>query len=179
MKKLYKNITIISLIFLFLVLILYMNNSIGVFKSKIESESRKSHKVSEEWESSKSISSNIGAVLFYGGDLEDFSYSIYLNRKGLSFGYFYTEGGSIPSIDEGVAEITYNGYGKVLISINKEKIKSIEIDDGNKKEIIEIDSGKPFTLTLPDNPGIITMYNINDNKITTCKYTVPFQEEYD
>lgn len=156
-----------------------MNNSIGVFKSKIESEARKAHKINDEWESSKSISSNIGAVLFYDSKLEALSYSIYLNRKGLSLGYFYTDGGSIPSIEECVAEFTYNGYGKVLISMNKEKIKNIEIDDGNKKEIIQINSGKPFTLTLPENPGIITMCDINDNKIPTYKDVLPFQEEYD
>lgn len=165
MKKPYKYIIGIALVLVFALLALYSNGSIGVSESKIESDARKSQKIDDNWQVSKSISYPMGALLFYDTESYGLTYSIYLNRKGLSFGYFFRSGGSRSDIKEGICEFRYDGYGRALLSMNKAKVERIEIDNGQEIKTIGIDSEKPFTLVLPENCGVVTIYDINNNTI--------------
>lgn len=165
MKKAYKYIIGIALVLVFALLALYSNGSIGVSQSKIESDARKSQKIDDNWQVSKFISYSIGALLFYNTESDDLTYSIYLNRKGFSFGYFFRNGGSRSDIKEGICEFSYCGYGRALLSMNKAKVKRIEIDNGQEIKTIDIDSEKPFTLVLPENCGSVKIYDKNNNTI--------------
>ncbi len=166
MKKAYKYVIGITLVLVFTLSALYGSGSIGVPKSKIESDARKSQKIDDNWKVSESISHPIGALLFYDTESNDLIYSIYLNRKGFSFGYFFRSGGSRSEINEGICEFRYDRYGRVLLSMNKDKVERIEIDNGQEIKTIDIDSEKPFTLVLPENCGIVTIYDINNDIIT-------------
>lgn len=163
MKKVYKYIIGIVLVLALVLLTLYNNGSIGVSETKIESDARRAHKINDNWQVSKSISYPIGVLLFYDTKSNDSTYSIYLNIKGFSYGYSFRSGGSGSKVDEGICEFNFDGYGRVLISMNKAKIERIEIDNGQEVKTITVDSEKPFTLALPGNYGIVTMYDINNN----------------
>lgn len=165
MKKTYKYVIGIALVLVFTLLTLYSNGSIGVSKSKIESDARKTQKINDNWQVTKSISHLMGALLFYDTESNDLTYSIYLNRIGFSFRYFFRSGGSRGEIKEGICEFRYDGYGCALLSKNKDKAKRIEIDNGQEIKTVDIDSDKPFTLVLPENCGIVTVYDINNNNI--------------
>lgn len=164
MKKVYKYIIGIVLVLVVAFLALYNNGSIGVSESKIESDARRAHKIDNNWQVAKSISHPIGVLLFYDPRTYDSTYSIYLNIEGFSYGYRFINGGSGIMIDKDVYELNFNGYGKALISMNNAKIERIEIDNGQEVKKIIVDSKKPFTLALPGNYNIVTMYDIN-NKI--------------
>jgi len=161
-KKLYKYIIGMLLI---LVLTLIINGTVGVFESEIESDARKLQKIDENCQVSKSIADSMGALLFYDTNKDDLTYSIYLNRKGFSFGYFFRSGGYRHEINEGICGFHFDGYGMVLLSMNKPNIERIEIDYGQEIRRIDIDSKEPFTVALPENCGSVNIYDINNNNI--------------
>jgi hypothetical protein len=165
-KKVYKCIIGIVLVLVFAFLALYNNVSIGVTESKIESDARRAHKIDDNWQVAKSISHPIGVLLFYDPKSNDSIYSIYLNIKGFSYGYRFLNGGSGIMFDKDVYEFNFDGYGKALISMNNAKIERIEIDNGQEVKKVIVDSKKPFTLALPGNYYIVTMYDVN-NKVVS------------
>lgn len=104
-------------------------------------------------------------MLFYNDARDNFTFSIYLNHPGFSFGYFFISGGATGGIDDSIKEFTYNPNGTVLISMNTKKIAKIEIDNGIEVKTINIDSTKPFTEVIPNNCGEITLIDVNGNEV--------------
>lgn len=165
MKKTHKYIIRILLVMGVITLFFYGSGNIGVSKTRIERDARKSHRIEENYEVAKSVSDTMAAMLFYHKDLDKFTYSLYLNPKGLSFGYYYRSGGSRGEIKEGICEFRYDEYGRALLSMNKEKVQRVEINNGQEIKSIDIDSEKPFSIVLPENCGIVTIYDIDNNII--------------
>lgn len=98
--------------------------------------------------------------------MSDHTFSVYVNRPGLSFGYFFRGGGSLSGVDKGIAEYTVEGYKeRAFISMNHQRVAQLEIDDGNSIQVIAIDSNKSFAIVLPINAGIITFYDVNGNAV--------------
>lgn len=164
-KKIHKFITMIIVLTILGIISLYTNGNIGVPKSRIESDARQSQKIDDSWEVAKSISNSLCAMVFYNEQCNDHTFSIYINRKGFSFGYIFRSGGSLSSIEESIYEFKLNGYGKALLSMNKVKAERIEIDNGQEIRKIDIDSEKPFTIILEENIGVVTIYDIHDKVI--------------
>ena len=94
------------------------------------------------------------------------SFSVYVNRPGLSFGYFFRGGGKLSGVQRGIAEYTVEGYNeRAFISMNQQQVTQLEIDDGNTIQVLDIDSNKPFAIVLPINAGTITFYDVNGNTV--------------
>ena len=146
--------------------VLYFNNDIGIAKSNIEEDARKSQKVSDDWEVVKYTTETMSAMLFYDESHKNHILSIYVNRKRIPFGYFFRGGGATGAIAEGVAQFYINGYKEqAFISMNRQKISKVEINNSNSIQTIAIESAKPFAFILPVNIGSVTMYDINGNII--------------
>ena len=108
----------------------------------------------------------MSALLYYSEDKSDYTASIYVNRRGFSFGYFFRNGGSILEYGTDITAFELEGYAKrAYLSMNMSQICQIEIDNGNQIESINIDSTKPFVVVLPMNNGNITFYDVNQNEI--------------
>ena len=91
---------------------------------------------------------------------------VYVNRPGLSFGFFFRGGGSHPKVERGIVEFTVEGYEeRAFISMNQQRVTQLQIDDGNSIQEISIDSNKPFAIVLPINAGTITFYDVNGNTV--------------
>lgn len=85
----------------------------------------------------------------YPQDRSDHTFSVYVNRPGLSFGYFFRGGGSLSGVERGIAEFTVDGYNeRAFISMNQPKAARLEIDDGNTVQIIDLNSDQPFAIVL-------------------------------
>ena len=98
--------------------------------------------------------------------LSDHSFSVYVNRPGLSFGYFFRGGGTLSGIQRGIVEFTVEGYNeRAFISMNQQQVQQLEIDDGNTIQVVDIDRNKPFAIVLPINAGNITFYDVNRNTV--------------
>jgi hypothetical protein len=149
---------IFSVTLIAILLLTYGN--IGVSKGDLEKNARKSHHIDPTWEVAISVNENLGALLFYDKNTFEYTYSIYLNPPGISYGYFFREGGGLIGLEEGPVQFTKE-QDSVIFSLNQDKISRIEF--GNKKlPPITIDSSKPFITFVPDYSESITMYDVND-----------------
>ena len=108
----------------------------------------------------------MAAYISYPQDRSDHTFSVYVNRPGLSFGYFFRGGGSLSGVERGIAEFTADGYNeRAFISMNQPKAARLEIDDGNTVQIIDLNSDQPFAIVLPANAGVIHFYDGNGNPV--------------
>ena len=145
---------------------LYTNNDIGKTASGIEADIRSSQKVDENWTVDGNVSKTMAAFISYPKDKSDHTFSVYVNRPGLSFGYFFLSGGDIIEVDKYVAEFVVEGYNeRAFISMNTQKIDRLEIDNGKDVQVIEIEENKPFAIILPLNSGNICFYDVNNNVV--------------
>ena len=166
-KKIFLKIVIgVVLACILFVCFLYTNNEIGVTSSKLEADIRSSQKIKDDWTVDGSVSSTMAAYISYPQDLSDHSFSVYVNRPGLSFGYFFRGGGNLSGVQRGIAEYTVEGYNeRAFISMNQQQVTQLEIDDGNTIQVLDIDSNKPFAIVLPISAGTITFYDVNGNTV--------------
>ena len=146
--------------------ILYLNNDIGIQRSKLESDVRLSQKIQDDWLTEGVSSDTMAAFISYPEDKSDHTFSVYVNRPGLSFGYFFRGGGSAGEIQEFIVEYTVEGYHeRAFVSMNKQEVERLEIDDGNSVNVTDIDSSKPFAMILPVNSGTVTFFDVNGNRV--------------
>ena len=92
----------IVLILLLAVLIVWQADIVGVSKGGLEKDARKRQNIENGWEVAQAVNEDICAMLFYDTDKADCTYSIYLTREGMSYGYFFGQGGSDAYMTEGV-----------------------------------------------------------------------------
>lgn len=162
--KIKKHIFGVFILFLFIFFVLSRQSLIGVSKSRIEEDARKSQKIEEEWSLVEYINDDITAFIFYPEDLSTHTFSIYRNRPGLSFGYFFINGGGLPRISNGIEQIN-SSEGNILLSLNKLKVSRIEVDNGLQDiEEILIEDNKPFVLVIPEGSEKISFYD-SDGKL--------------
>ena len=144
-------------------MILWKADIFGVPKSGLEKDVRETMKIDSSWESVQAVNDDLGALIFYSPEQNEYTYAVYFNRDGFSFGYFFQEGGSGPYIEEGVQEIIYESKGKVLLSMNTDGICRIVADSYATEQTIEIDPERPFAVVLPVNCGEVTLYDAAGN----------------
>lgn len=143
---------------------LYLNNDIGISSSNLEADVRSSQKIQDDWIVAGDVSDTMAAFISYPQGLNDHTFSVYVNRPGLSFGYFFRCGGDLSIVEKEIMEYTVEEYSeRAFISMNQQKVAKLTIDDGNSIQDIEIDSTKPFAIVLPTNSGSITFYDVNGN----------------
>ena len=168
--------TILSLALLAILLyfgFLYINNDIGIQGSKIESDILSSQKIDDDWHITGEVSNSMAAYISYPEDLSDHTFSVYVNRPGLSFGYFFRCGGGLGSVETSITEFTLDGYNeRAFMSMNQQKVNQLVLDDGNSPQVIEIDSSKPFAIVLPVNSGALTFYTEDGSIAEITEYSL-------
>ena len=138
---------------------LWLNNDIGLSDDRLAWDFRQSQTIQNDWHISGDITDTMAAFIAYPEDRSDHTFAVYVNRPGLSFGYFFRGGGDIVSVERAIAEYTVEGYReRAFISLNTQGVVRVEIDNGTEVEIIPLDSSKPFALVLPLNAGEVTFY---------------------
>lgn len=167
MKKVY----VIFAVFLLLLGIsaCFRFSIVGVNRDGLEGDARKSQKIDDSWQVSKSVTDDLGALLFYDKHLNYFTYSIYLNRKGFSFGYFFRSGGSTSGISNGIRAFNY-GSSAALISMNKVNVARIECVSETgliQDAVYMVEPGEPFAIAIPvtDDSMTVKIYDQNGNEI--------------
>ena len=164
-NKLMKFILCVLLICIALVGFLYLDYRIGVQKSQLETDIRSSQKINSDWIVDGTVSDTIAAFISYPDDMTHHTFSVYVNRPGLSFGYFFRGGGNLTEAN-GIAGYTVEGYNeRAFISMNRQQVECLKIDDGNSIQVIDIDSNKPFAIVLPVNAGALSFYDVDGNTV--------------
>ena len=108
---------------------LYANNDIGKTANSLEADIRQSQKILDDWIVDGSISDTMAAFISYPQDKTDHTFSVYVNRPGLSFGYFFRGGGDIVEVDDYIAEFVVEGQdnGERLATININHLNAVAI----------------------------------------------------
>ena len=170
-NKLITFILCVLLICIVFVGYLLFDYRIGVPKFQIEADIRSGQHINPDWTVDGTVSDTIAAFISYPDDMTDHTFSVYVNRPGLSFGYFFRAGGSLMVGDTGIEEYMEWGYKEsAFISMNKQQVKCVEIDDGNSIQVIDIDSNKPIAIVLPVNAGDIAFYDVDGNTVEFQKH---------
>lgn len=139
---------------------------IGVLRSKIEEDTRQSQRIDASWLVAKDVTDEMAALLFYNKELNQHTFSIYLNNDGFSYGYFFREGGSLGSIDSGIQGFSYQNKGLALLSMNSKQVTKIEMHRGQNVEVIIINPLEPFAIIIPSNVDTVTLYNSNGEDVS-------------
>ena len=155
-------LTIIALAFL----IVTQAGVIGVSKAQLEQDARQQQQISADWQAAFDADENLGALLFYDEDKKDYTYSVYSTRDGVSFGYFFDEGGKYPYIEEGVQGFVYEDKGIAFLSLNEDHVCRIIVNTGKEnEELFPVNPLKPFAVVVPLDCGQISMYDSMNNLV--------------
>jgi hypothetical protein len=144
-------------------IIIRTSGIVGVSANKVERDARKAHKISNAWEISQAINYNLCAMIFYNEALDDHTFSIYVNRNGFSFGYFFRAGGTNGAVANGINGFTFDIYGLALISMNTDNVARIELDNDIEVTRIDVNPARPFAVVIPMNCGSVMLYDVNEN----------------
>ena len=142
-------------------MIVLFTGVIGVSAGNIENDARKSQKIDSTWDGTGTSNDKIAAYIFYDTGLEYHTFSVYINRGGFSFGYFFFEGGSSSIITNGIQMLIFGENGSVILSMNKDNVAKIVYGDGEDVAEIIVDPARPFAAVIPANCGSIALYNEN------------------
>ena len=112
--------TVIGVVFVCILFVgfLYANNNIGMTSTDLEADIRSSQKIKDDWTLDGSVSNTMAAYISYPQDMNDHIFSVYVNRPGLSFGYFFRGGGTLSGIQRGIVEFTVEGYNERAYSLH-------------------------------------------------------------
>ena len=143
-----------AVILVLMLLVIRMSGIFGVRPAMLEEEARFSHSIEDTWLCATSEPTDqMAAMLFYSPERDDFTYSIYVNRPGLSFGWFFRGGGSTVEVEANIAEYTVEGYtSRAYVSMNTQRIKRVLF--GNDT-MLELDPDKPFALVVSPELGSV------------------------
>ncbi len=172
MEKKKKIIFFVVICIAALFVIVLSSGVLGVPARNIEQDARRNQKIDRAWAVSIATNDRLGAMLFYNEMLDDYVYSIYVNREGFSFGYFFRSGGSASStigsgdsIMDGVHGFAYGTNGSAIISMNKSRVAEISLDNGIHVTRIDIDPTKPFAAVIPVNVDSVALYDVNGDVV--------------
>lgn len=147
-------------------LIVWQADVLGVSGGKLEQDARKNQNIESSWDVVQDINENMCAMLFFDEDMDDCAYSIYLSREGMSFGYFFGQGGFDAYMSDGVKGVIFEDKGIALLSMNHDNVSKVVVDDTAGEKVISVDPHKPFAIVLPIDCGEITIYDEQDNIVT-------------
>ena len=137
-----------------------LRGDIGVSASKLEADVRRGQHIDSSWVTEGEVSEEMAAYISYPPDRTDHTYSIYVNRPGWSFGYFFRCGGDLVETEKYITEYRLDGYNeRVFISMNQQKAAYYTYDGADSMQTAELDSTKPFAFVLPVGAGNVVFYD--------------------
>ena len=165
-KSIFKILVALLCLAVIVIIGLFATHNIGIAESRIEQDIRKNSHIDTSWKITGEASDTFAAYIFYPEDQSDYSFSVYVNRPGISFGYFFRGGGSISGVDRKIVKFVVENYAEcAYLSMNREGVTLLEIDDGNTVKRIQLNPKEPFAVVLPINAGTITFSDENGNVI--------------
>lgn len=145
---------------------IYLVSNTGINKSSIEINARAKATIPSDWQVCQDTSEEISSLLFYDEKTRDYTFSIYTTKKDFSFGFFHRASGSLGPSMQNLIEFRIKGFDeRIYMSTNKNLASKVTITNGDTIETIQLDASKPFTLILPVDGSIVTIYDVNDKII--------------
>ena len=134
----------------------------GIPASRLEADIRKEQNIPDDWTVEGTASDTMAAYVSYSQDKSSHTASVYVDRPGISSGYFFRGSGPATTTGRDITRFTVNGYNEAaFVSLNTKQIFQVEIGDGDKIRVVDIDPNKPFAIVLPLDEGSICFYNLD------------------
>lgn len=172
-KRVISIAAILVAVVLVLGVVLAANHEIGLTKGKLEQDMRQSQNIGDEWSVAGVAGSHMAAFVAYPDTKDDHVFSIYVNRPGLSFGYFFRGGGTLSEIDRSIIEVQLEGCKEhAYLSMNHAGVVRVELDNGNNVQTVELQPDEPFVMVVPNNAGTVTFYDANDAVVEPSPATI-------
>lgn len=146
------------------------NGCIGVPRFRLEEDLRSSQHIPDNWTVTGDVTDKAAVYLFYPPEQNTYGVSVYINRPGPSFSYFFRGSysvadihGTIQGLSNEVDVIPLEVTGLfAYVSMNLAGIERIESNDSVNMEQISLDSQAPFALLLPQSADSLTFFNENE-----------------
>ncbi len=150
---------------------LALTMEIGVPKAKLVQDLYRSQQISEEWDTVGVASHEMAAYLSYPDTEEEPVWSVYVNRPGLSFGWFFRGGGTLSAVERGILEVHLpQGQQHAFLSMNRMGVVRVDIDNGSKVETVDLPADQPFVLVLPTKLASVTFYTVDGTVVEPTPY---------
>lgn len=148
---------------------------IGMPKASLEKDLLADGHIPDDWTIQQASSDRTTVFLYYPPEKNGYGFSVYVNRPGLSFGYFFAGShmaanvsGSAGDLSAEIREYPVLHTGdRVFLSMNQSKIVSVLVDNGVSPREIPLDPDQPFVLLFAQGSGEITF---RDQSGTTVDY---------
>ena len=161
-KRVLSIAAILVAVVLALVVFLAANHEIGLPKPKLEQDMRQSQNIEETWSTAGVAGDHMAAYIAYPDTKDDHVFSIYVNRPGLSWGYFFRGGGTLSEIDQNIVELQLEDCKEhAYLSMNHAGVVRVELDNGNRVQTVDLEPDEPFVMVLPNHAGTVTFYDAN------------------
>ena len=145
----------------------------GIPASRLEADIRKEQKIPDDWTVEGNASNTMAAYVSYSPDKSSHTASVYVDRPGISSGYFFRFSGPASTASRDITAFTVKDYTEAaFISMNIKQVFEIEIGDGDNIRAINVDPDKPFAIILPLNEGSIRFYNLDGKLIDYHKQVI-------
>ena len=145
----------------------------GIPASRLEADIRKEQKIPDDWTVEGNASNTMAAYVSYSPDKSSHTASVYVDRPGISSGYFFRFSGPASTASRDITAFTVKDYNEAaFVSMNAKQIFQVEIGDGDNIRVIDIDPNKPFAIVLPLNEGSICFYNLDGECIEYYKQAI-------
>ena len=145
----------------------------GIPASRLEADIRKEQQIPDDWTVEGTASGTMAAYISYSQDKSAHVFSFYVDRPGISSGYFFRGSGTATTSSRDITKLTVNGYDEAaFVSMNTKQVFQVEIGDGDNIRVIDIDPYKPFAIILPLNEGSICFYNLDGECIEYHKMAI-------
>ena len=137
----------------------YSSGAIGLSLRQLDKEAANISFATGQLKSVRVVDDNLCVRLLYNEALDNYEYSIYVNRDGFSFGYFFVSA-SDAKIKDDVALFEYEDK-IILISLNKVGVAEIHHDGIQHSSKYYKDPAEPFleVISPADSPETITLYD--------------------
>ena len=145
----------------------------GIPASRLEADIRKEQKIPDTWTVEGTASDTMAAYVSYSQDKAAHTASIYVDRPGISSGYFFRFSGPASTASRDITAFTVKDYNEAaFVSMNTKQVFQIEIGDGDNIRVVDIDPYKPFAIVLPLDEGSICFYNLDGECIEYQKQAI-------
>lgn len=141
---------------------LWCGGVFGMPRQKLMDEFSAYPSLPDGWNSTFAIGDELAACIRYKDGGPDCTASIYINRPGLSFGWFFRYGGSVHAGETTVEVLYIEGVGEsVLLCPDGAGVSRLEAENASQ----DLPYGHPFALVLPADMGAFTLYDAAGNEV--------------
>lgn len=140
---------------------------IGLSKESLEKDLLADGHIPGHWTIQQVSSDRTTVFLYYPPEKDRYGFSVYVNRPGLSFRYFFAGSHMAASVSGSAGELSaeireypvLHTGDRVFLSMNQSGAACVLVNDGVAPQEIPLDPEQPFVLLFSQGSGDITFRN--------------------